>query len=1099
MLLKSVFVKFSFIFASLCFSFSVIFAQMPDNYLTEPAISLDRREIAFVSGGDIWTVPASGGTAQLLVSHPANEARPLYSPDGKRLAFTSTRTGNGDIYVLNLETSSLSRITFDDANEQIDNWSRDGKWLYFSSNSKDISGMSDIFRVSASGGTPMQISSDRYTNEFEAAPAPDGNSLAFSARGIGGSQWWRKGRSHIDESEIWLKRGDAYEQITQGGAKQLWTMWSADGSSIYFVSDRNGTQNIWTQPLKGQAKQLTNFTDGRVLWANISYDGKQIVFERNFKIWQMNTENGKASEVPINLRGTAASPLSERINLSSQIREFALSPDGKKVAVVAHGEIYAASAKDGGEAIRITKTAAPESFAVWSADSKKIAYVSERSGKLLIYQYDFPTETETQITKTGDDTSPVYSPDGKYLAYYRNSRALIVYDLNTKQEREVAKLYIDKSPFVGKRNFVWSPDSRWIGFLTLSPETRSYTNVSVVPVDGGNARPISFLANSNSNSISWSPNGEFILFDTSQRTEEGSLARIDLKLRVPKFREDQFRDLFKEDTPKQKTPPAPVLPNPNTTPTPNVVPNPTVSPTPTSTPNDSPLSPSSLVDEKKPNEEKTTKINFEDIRRRLSLLETGVDVGNQVIAPDGKNVLVLASSEGQFNLYILPLDELAKDSSAKQLTSTSNFKSDAQFSPDSKEVFYLENGKINVVGLEKREIRPLALNFDLNVNFAQEKMEVFNQGWRYMRDNFFDEKFNGVDWNAIHQTYEPLIAAARTDDEVRRLMSLMVGELNASHLGVSSPPNPATQAVPIGKLGLRFDRAEYENNGRLKITEVIDLSPSAVSQNIKVGDYLTSVDGIKIDRMRNLDELLENKVGRRTVLEISSAADGANKREVILKPISTGAEKNLLYRQWVEDNRNYVARISNNRLGYVHLPDMSQNSLSQLYVDLDAQNEGKEGVVIDIRNNNGGFINPYVVDVLARRGYLNFTQRDQWTTPARSSLGQRALERPTILVTNQHSLSDAEDFTEGYRALKLGKVVGEPTAGWIIFTSNVRLFDGTNFRIPFVRVTDSSGKTLELNPRPVDVQVTRPIGETLTNQDSQLQTAVRELLEQIGK
>ena len=1098
--LKTIFAKFSFALTFVLFSSSAIFAQSPNNYLTEPAISPDRKEIAFVAGGDIWTVPASGGTAQLLVSHPATEARPMYSPDGEKLAFTSTRTGNGDVYVLNLATGDLSRLTFDDAGEQLDAWSRDGNWLYFSSTSKDISGMNDIFRVSATGGTPMPISSDRYTNEFESAPAPDGNSFAFSARGIGGNQWWRKGRSHIDESEIWLKKGDNYEQLTQGGAKQLWTMWSVDGSRIYYVSDRSGTQNIWTQPLKGQAKQLTNFTDGRVLWANISYDGKEIVFERDFKIWQMNTDSGKAGEIPIILRGTAASPLSERLNLSSQIREFGLSPDGKKVAAIAHGEIYAASAKDGGEAIRITKTAAPESFAVWSNDSKKIAYISERGGKMLIYQYDFPTETETQITKTGSDTSPVYSPDGKYLAFFRDSRALVVYDLNAKQEREIAKLYIDKSPFVGKRNFVWSPDSRWLAFLTLAPDTRSYTNVSVVPVTGGAARPLSFLANSNSNSISWSPDGAFILFDTSQRTEEGSLARIDLQLRTPKFREDQFRDLFKEESPKQKSPPAPVKPpNPETAPTPNVAPSPAVSPTPTATPNDAPLSPSSLVDEKKPDENKATTINFDDIRRRLSLLETGVDVGNQIIAPDGKSVLVLASSQGQYNLYLLPLDELAKDSSAKQLTSTPNFKSDAQFSPDSKEVFYLENGKINVVSVDKREIHPLALNLDINVNFAEEKMEVFNQGWRFMRDNFFDANFNGADWNAVHRTYEPLIAAARTGDEVRRLMSLMVGELNASHLGVNSPPNPATQAVPIGKLGLRFDRAEYEANGRLKITEIIDLSPSAVSQNIKIGDYLMSVDGEKIDRAANLDELLENKVGRRTVLKISASADGANAREVILKPISTGAEKNLLYRQWVENNRAYVAKISNNRLGYVHLPDMSSNSLSQLYVDLDAQNEGKEGVIIDIRNNNGGFINPYVVDVLSRRGYLNFTQRDLWTTPARSALGQRALERPTVLVTNQHSLSDAEDFTEGYRALKLGKVVGEPTAGWIIFTSNVQLFDGTNFRIPFVRVTDNNGKTLELNPRPVDVPATRPIGETLTDQDSQLQTAVRELLSQIGK
>jgi Tol biopolymer transport system component len=1105
---KNAFVLFFTVFF-IALTASSVDAQKSVAYLTEPSLSPDRREIAFVSGGDVWTVPAVGGTAQLLVSHPATEARPMYSPDGRRLAFTSSRTGNGDVYVVNLETGDLARMTFDDAGEQLDAWSRDGNWLYFSSSSKDIAGMSDIFRVSANGGTPMQFSSDRYVSEFHSAPSPDGAGIVFSTRGFGNGQWWRKGRSHIDESEIWMKRdgtNSSYEQISQRGAKQLWTMWSADGSRIYFVSDRSGAQNIWTQPLKGQAKQLTNFTDGRVLWANISYDGKQIVFERNFKIWQMNTD-GKASEVPVALRGTAASPLSDRVNLSTQIREFSLSPDGKKVAVVARGEIFAASAKDGGEAVRLTKSAAPESFAAWSTDSRKIAYVSERDGKMQIYQYDFATETETPVTKNGDDVSPVFSPDGKYIAFIRTSRQMFVYDLTTKQEREVGKLVLDKSPFVGKRNFVWSPDSKWLAFFTGAPESRSYTNVSVVPVSGGAAaRPISFLANSNAGSLSWSPDGTFILFSTSQRTEQGSLARVDLKLRTPKFREDQFRELFREESPKQKTPPAPVNPsNPNTAPSPivapspNVSPNPSVSPSPSATPNSSPLSPSSLVGEGKTDEDKSTTIVFEDIRRRLSLLPTGVDVNGQVISPDGKSVLVLASSEGQFNLYVLPLDELATDSSAKQLTSTATFKSDAQFSPDSKEVFYLENGRINVVTLDRREIRPLALNLDMNVNFAQEKMEVFGQGWRFMRDNFFDEKFNGADWNAVRQTYEPLVAGARTGDEVRRLMSLMVGELNASHLGVNAPNVPGTQPIQVGKLGLRFDRAEYETNGRLKITEIIALTPSAVVQTIKVGDYLVGVDGVQINRQTNLDELLEGKVGRRTILNISSSADGANKREVILKPISTNQEKTLLYRQWVEDNRAYVARISNNRLGYVHLPDMSSNSLSQLYVDLDAENEGKQGVVFDIRNNNGGFVNPYAIDVLSRRGYLNFQVRDQWTTPARSSLGQRSLERPTILVMNQYSLSDAEDFAEGYRALKLGKIVGEPTAGWIVFTSNVQLFDGTTLRIPFVRVTDSSGKDLEMNPRPVDVAVTRPIGETFTNQDTQLQTAVRELLGQVGK
>ncbi len=1078
MFTRNLFVKTLFVLTILSLNISA--QTKPTPYLTEPAFSPDRKEIAFVSGGDIWTVNASGGTASLLVSHPASESRPAFSPDGKKLAFVSNRTGSGDIYVLNLESNDLLRITFDDALDNLDAWSRDGKWLYFSSSSKDIAGMNDIFRVAATGGTPMQISNDRYTSEFFAAPAPDGNSFAFTARGISNGQWWRKGRSHIDESEIWLKRGDAYEQITPRGAKQLWTMWNANGSTIYYVSDRNGTQNIWTKTLMGREKQLTNFTNGRVLWATISYDGKQIVFERDFKIHTINTDGGNSKEVPITLRGLSAAPLNERINLSSQIREFSLSPDGKKVAMVARGEVFAASAKDGGEAQKLTNTVAAESFAAWSPDSRKVVYTSERSGKMQIFQYDFATESEAQITNTGDDFAPVYSPDGKSIAFIRNARALVVYDVNSKQERELCKLYTDAPP-IGGKNFVWSPDSSWIAFSTNAPENRTYTNISVVAAKGGEAKPISFVANSFAGNISWSPDGTFILYSSAQRTEDSLLARIDLQLRTPKFREDQFRDLFNQETPQPKTQPTPqISPTPTVTPTPNQATTPTLSPTP---------------EAKK--DEKKTEIVFENIRRRLSILQTGVNVNEQTISPDGKTVLVLASAENQFNLYTLPLDELATDNSAKQITSTSGFKSNAQFSPDSKEVFYLENGRINIVTLERTAIRPLAINIDLNTNFAQEKMEIFKQGWRYLRDNFYDESYHGADWNAVEKTYEPLIAAARNIDETRRLMSLMVGELNASHLGVTG--SSGFTPTPIGKLGLRFDRNEYETNGRLKITEIISLSPADIVGKIKVGDYLLSVDGVKIDDTKNLDELLENKVGKRVEIELSSKADGADKKEFIVKPITTNAEKNLLYRQWVETNRVYVERISGGKLGYVHLPDMGAGSLAQLYVDLDVQNQSKNGVVVDIRNNNGGFINPYVIDVLARRGYLNMKERGLWTVNARSALGQRSLERPTILLTNQHSLSDAEDLSEGYRALKLGKIVGEPTASWIIYTWNAQTFDGTTVRLPRQLITDNNGQNMEKTPRSVDIPVTRPIGESLTGKDSQLDAAVRELLGQIGR
>jgi tricorn protease len=240
----------------------------------------------------------------------------------------------------------------------------------------------------------------------------------------------------------------------------------------------------------------------------------------------------------------------------------------------------------------------------------------------------------------------------------------------------------------------------------------------------------------------------------------------------------------------------------------------------------------------------------------------------------------------------------------------------------------------------------------------------------------------------------------------------------------------------------------------------------------------------------NLDEQLQHKVDKRVVLNVSG-------REVVLKPAASLGDQ--MYRDWVEKNREYVTKISGGKLGYVHMRDMSDNALTQLYLDLDAQNRAMSGVVVDIRNNNGGFVNAYALDVLSRRPYMTMTNRGGPPGPARTVLGQRSLELPTILVTNQHSLSDAEDFTEGYRTLKLGKVVGEPTAGWIIYTGAMELVDGTSMRMPGTLVVGSDGKKMEGNPRAVDITVTRPLGETYTGKDSQLDAAVKELLAEISK
>jgi tricorn protease len=1039
----------------------------PAPSLSEPGISFDGTEIAFVSGSRIWIAPARGGAAHLVVDESASEERPLFSPDGTRLAFVSRRTGNGDIYVVTLATGALRRITWDDGYDQLDAWSRDGHWLYFNTSSHDISGMNDVYRVSAEGGTPMPVAADRYENEFFAAPSPDGKTVAISARGIASSQWWRKGRSHLDEAEIWLVHpGEPprYEHVMPMGAKQLWPMWSADGKKLFFVSDRTGPQNIWEKTLGGAARQITQFRKGRVLWPTITGDGRTIVFERHFHIWRLDTRSGKAEPVAFQLTGAVAGPPLEHLSLASDFRDLALSPDGKKVAWVARGQIFAASSKDGGNAARVTTSRGENSEIAWAPDSRRIAYSSDRDGTAHLFLYDFVARKESELTRASlPDSQPRFSPDGKEIGFIRDGKELRVLNLATHQERVVAKARLSRPPLGSRRAFAWSPDGQWLAYLASGE--RGFRNAWVVPAAGGDARPVSFLPNAFSGSLEWSPDGTFLMFTTTQRTEPGQVARVDLIPRAPEFREQQFRDLFKERKPEAEQVGAAA---------------------------------GAKEAAAKKKEVKPVRIVFAEVRRRVSLLPVGMDVDEQLLSPDGKTVLIEATTAGQENLYTYSIDPLAKKPPvARQLTSTAGPKADPQFSPDGKRVFFLERGRIQSVMVASRKAEPLAVDAEMDLNFGAEKQEMFDEAWTYLRDDYVNPNMNGVNWNAVRAEYEPQIEGARTSDEVRRLLLLMIGELNSSHSGVY-PPRGKGPRFWTGRLGLEYDPAEYESAGRLRITHVVALGPAALSGKIHAGEYLLAVDGRKIGAHTNLASLLDYKVGKEVALRVAASADGASAQTVTVKPVDQPAIKHLIYREWVARERAYVAKISGGRLGYVHMPDMSAQSLEQFYLDLDTENQSKEGVVIDVRNNNGGFVNAYAIDVLARRPYLTMTVRGYPPAPARALLGQRALERPTVLVTNQHSLSDSEDFTEGYRALHLGKVVGEPTAGWIIYTSGAPLIDGSFLRIPFIRVTTHTGQPMELHPRPVDVQVALPLGSSYTGKDAQLDAAVRVLLQQIG-
>lgn len=1130
-------------------------AVAPLPSFAEPAISPDGAEVAFVHAGDIWVVPAGGGTAHLLVSHPAAEGRPVYSPDGKRLAFVSARTGNGDVYVLTFATGDLARLTYDDGLDQLDGWSRDGAWVYFSSSVADLGASNaDVYRVRADGGTPMAVSAERYTNEFQAAPSPDGQVLAMAA-GANGRDWWRNGHANWNESHVWLRRERKdkpakYEELTRPGARELWPMWGgAEGRTLYCVSDRDGRpQNLVAYDLTDggrppghealrEPRPVTHFEGGRVLWPSISGDGKTIVFERDFGVWRVNPTDGSSPErLAITLRGAPAAQATETLNFVGGYRDLAVAPDGRKVAFTVHGEVFAAAAREGGRAVRVTTTPAAEGQLEWAPDSRRLVYASSRGGAQNLYLYDFASQTEAPLTSADAvDSTPKFSPDGKHLAFRRNGTELRLLDLSTKTDRlVVGGLAAMLPPFDDAPGaFAFSPKGQWIAYIDSGK--RGYDNVYVVPTTGGKVEPkqVTFFANTGSNAVAWSGDGRSLLFGTGMRTEEFQLARVDLVARQPNFSEDVFRGLF-EDEMRTTRPggPRPVRPQIERTPptvAPPAVNPPNLAPPPATAPATQPSEPRDLLDlttrpaaAAQPATQPATlpsglrgagttlpaaeTFSFDRLRQRTNLLSVGVDVDEPVVTPDGKWCVFIGGAGGRQNVYAYPLDPSAAGpaggggegggSAVRQLTTTPGGKSNLRAAADSKEVYYLEAGQIRSLNLDSRQVREVNVTASMEVDFAQEKLEVFRQAWTYLKLNFYDPKMHGADWDAVRRQVEPRAAGAKTGDELRRILSLMVGELNASHLGVGSPARGG--GATVGRLGVRFDRDTYEKDGVLKLAEMLTNGPAAQA-GLKVGDAVLAVDGDPVDAGTNLEKLLDRKIGRRVVLRVASDAARAQQRDVPVRPVDAATEKTLLYRDWAEANRAHVAKASNGRLGYVHIADMSRNALARLNADLDAESATRDGVVVDVRANTGGFVSPFVLDVLSRRNYLTMTRRGAGESPGRIYVGQRALDLPTVLVTNRQSISDAENFAEGYRALKLGKVVGEPTAGGVIFKSDVPLIDGTVFRIPMSKVTNRAGEDLESAGRPVDVTARRPLGESPVGKDSQLDAAVKTLLKQIDK
>ena len=454
---------------------------------------------------------------------------------------------------------------------------------------------------------------------------------------------------------------------------------------------------------------------------------------------------------------------------------------------------------------------------------------------------------------------------------------------------------------------------------------------------------------------------------------------------------------------------------------------------------------------------------------------------------------------GQQNLWSLSLEEDKRGELPKQLTGTANGKGNVHFIPNGKRFYYTDGGRIHFVGMgedgaKEGDAKALDTRAEIEVNFHLEKMQAFDEAWRLIRDGFYDPQFHGCDWEQIRETFRPIAEGVQTQADFREILNLMVGELNASHLGAGG----WSDSTPDSFLGVDFDREALERDGHFKISEIVPESPLTLPEEpAQVGEYLVEIDGISLNRGVNLTEQLQRKQGKRVTLKLNDKPELEDARELTVQPIDSGQHRRLRYKEWVRWNETYVHEKSNGRLGYVHIREMSYEAYLQFIADLDTENHDREGVVLDVRFNPGGHIAPFILDVLHRRAYTQSNYRGLISTTDTNLAGNRILEQPVILITNEHSGSNAEMFSEGFRELGLGKVVGMPTAGAVIWTWGWALLDGTVFRLPRLRVSTLEGENTEGTARPVDVQVDRPLGEAAQGIDSQLDVAVEQLLAQI--